>query len=151
MVNNMEEFNKILLSKRNDGKITCKFKNIHSESGKVDKEQFLEDIGFNQIQMKDKWKKVDTITAQEILEYILSFDMAHDIELVTKSQANVLASYFINKFNSDAEFFTNGDFDVEQGFYRLSGWTPLTDSIFDTGILAIDMQKIGILWAEDND
>jgi hypothetical protein len=151
LINNLEEFNKILLSKRNDGKITCKFKSIHSESDNIIKEQFLDGTGFNSYQIKGKWKKVDTSTAQKILEYIFSFDMAYDIELATKSQANFLASYFINEFNSDAEYFTNGNFELDKGFYRLKGWTPLTDSIFDTGILAIDKEKVGILWAEDND
>ncbi|WHX39765.1 hypothetical protein QNH36_19255 [Mesobacillus sp. AQ2] len=151
MINNIEDFNQILLSKRNTGNITCEFKNIQLASDKITKDQFLNEIGFKPIEIKENWKKVDKNEAQRILEYILSFDMAYDTELDAKPEAKTLSSYFLSIFHRKAAFFTNGYFEEDAGSYRLRGWTPITDSTFDTGILAIDKYKIGILWAEDTD
>jgi len=150
MINNIKDFNQ-LLSKRNSGKITCKFKNIQLVSDKSTKEQFLSEIGFKPVEIKGNWERIDKTQAQRILEYTLSFDMAYDTELNTKPKAKSLSCYFLSEFQNDAVYFTNGYFEEDAGSYRLRGWTPITDSTFDTGILAIDKYKIGILWAEDND
>jgi hypothetical protein len=150
MIYNIGNLNK-LLSKRNSGSTNCSFKSMNNSVNEINKELFLDELGFKSDEIKNEWEKVDETTAKKILEYILSYDMAYDAELGTKAKASLICSYFLNEFQSDAIFFTNGYFDEDAGFFKLSAWTPLTDSTFDTGILAIDKNKIGILWAEDND
>lgn len=150
MIKSLEEFNRILLT-RNSGSVTCKFKSTNCMGNETTVEKLLEDIGYKSNRIKGKWRLIDKRTAQRILEYILSMDMAYDIDLETKPLAKKLSIYFLNQFQPEAKYYTNGNFDEKEGFFRLRGWTPLTDSIFDTGVLAIDKNKFGILWAKDND
>ncbi|WP_242218504.1 hypothetical protein [Bacillus cereus group sp. BfR-BA-01380] len=151
MFNSFEDFNDILLTKRNSGSIICSFKSINNLGNEITKEEFLEEIGHQSNEIKGRWEVIDKRMAKKILEYILSMDMAYDIDLETKPLAEKLSNYFLKEFLSDAKYYTNGKFDEVDGFFRLSEWTSITNSTFDTGILAIDKNKIGILWAEDND
>ncbi|MFD9627422.1 hypothetical protein [Peribacillus muralis] len=155
MIKNHEEFNEILLAKRNSGSVTCSFKDmdqfVNTTTNEIAKELFLKELGLKPKRIKGNWKQIDQSIAKKILEYILSMDMAYDIELETKPLANMLSNYFLNEFLSNAIYYTNGDFDEDDGFFRLRGWQSITDSTFDTGVLVIDKNNIGILWAEDND
>jgi hypothetical protein len=152
---NLEQFNKLLSTKRNSGSVTCSLKDVNSmgdeATKEIIKEQLLEDLSLKTNRIKGNWKEIDKSMAKQILEYILSFDMAYDIELDSKPLADKLSNYFFNQFLSDTKYYTNGDFDNDFGFFRLRSWTPITNSTFDTGVLGIDKNKIGILWAEDND
>lgn len=155
MIKNHQEFNEILLTKRNSGTVTCSFKDMNQfvnvTTNEIVKELFLKELDLKPKRIKGNWKQIDQSTANKILEYILSMDMAYDIQLETKPLANMLSNYFLNKFLPDATYYTNGDFDEDDGFFSLRGWQPITDSTFDTGVLVIDKKNIGILWAEDND
>ncbi|MBT2668780.1 hypothetical protein J7J00_25570 [Bacillus sp. ISL-4] len=155
MIKNHEEFNEILLAKRNSGSVTCSFKDmnqfVNTKTNEIAKELFLKELGLKPNRIEGNWKQIDQSISKKILEYILSMDMAYDIELETKPLATMLSNYFLNEFLSNAIYYTNGDFDEDDGFFRLRGWQPITDSTFDTGVLVIDKNNIGILWAEDND
>ena len=155
MIKNHEELYELLLAKRNSGSVTCSFKDMNqfvsTTTNEIEKELFLKELGLKPKRIKGNWKQIDQSMAKKILEYILSMDMAYDIELETKPLANMLSNYFLNEFLSNAMYYTNGDFDEDDGFFKLRAWRSITDSTFDTGVLVIDKNNIGILWAEDND
>lgn len=164
MVENIKHlFESVIETPRNDGKVICKIKNINSNSKPIarlfsvrnspedKKEKLLKELGLKNKQIKNRWIKIEKENALKILNYILSMDMAYDFELDTKPMAVQLSSYFVGQFTTDAQFYTNGEFHEERGFYALGSWTSITDSVFDTGVLVVDERKIGILWAEDND
>jgi hypothetical protein len=161
MIKDLEQFNNLMLTNRNAGRVTCSFKDINtSENEKTKtktktktngKELFLKELGFKSNRIEGNWKPIYLSMAKKILEYILSLDMAYDLDLGTKPLADKLSAYFLNQFQSDTKYYTNGIFDEDLGFFRLRSWLPVTDSTFDTGVLAIYKNRIGILWAEDND
>ncbi|MBP1933011.1 hypothetical protein [Ammoniphilus resinae] len=152
MFNDFEEFEKVLVSNRDSGDVTCRMKDINQVGRVVEvKEQFLQEVGLNSDRIKGRWKEVDRKTAGRILEYILSVDMAYDIKLKSKPLADQLGRYFLNQFHFDAKYYTNGDFEEKTGFLRIRGWIPVTASTFDTGVVVMDEDRIGILWTEDDD
>ena len=61
--------------------------------------------------------------------------------------ADVIGASFLASFEKNARYFTNGTY----GPTDLSGWNPLTDATFDTGVVAVCDSMIGILWVEDGD
>jgi hypothetical protein len=156
-------FESVIETPRNDGRVIYKIKKINANprgiarlfllrnSPKASKEKLLKELDLKNKRIKNRWIKVEKEDALKILNYILSRDMAYDFELDTKPMANQLSSYFIDQFGSEAQFYTNGEFHEELGFYRLGSWISITNSIFDTGVLVVDQSKIGIFWAEDND
>ncbi|MFZ3590111.1 hypothetical protein ACOI1C_12720 [Bacillus sp. DJP31] len=158
MENNFGDFNSVLETERNNGKVICNITDMttgsQGKAGKITKVEvvkFLDAIGLKSHRIKEKWERINRGTAGRIIEYILSSDMAYDLELRTKPISKNLSDYFLSQFTTEVEYYTNGKFDKESGIFRLRSWTSLTNSTFDTGVLVIDMSKIGILWAEDND
>ena len=156
MIKNHEELYELLLAKRNSGgSVTCSFKDMNqfvsTTTNEIAIERFLKELGLKPKRIKGDWKQIDQSMAKKILEYILSMNMAYDIELETKPLANMLSNYFLNEFLSNAIYYTNGYFDEDDGFFKLRAWRSITDSTFDTGVLVIDKNNIGILWGEDND
>lgn len=89
--------------------------------------------------------------ARKIIEYILSIDLAYDLDLESKPFANQVSEYFINQIHVDGQFYTNGEFTTKGNEIRLLSWIPISSQIFDTGVIAVDGKKMGILWAEDHD
>ncbi|GGB44036.1 hypothetical protein [Fictibacillus barbaricus] len=154
-------FESVIKTPRNDGRVIYKIKNIDynsrpfvklfSLSSPEAKEKFLKELGLKNKRIKNKWKRVEKENAHKIIDYLLSRDMAYDFELDTKPMANRLSSYFFDQFTPEAQFYTNGEFNEERGFFALGSWISITNSVFDTGVLVVDQRKIGILWAEDND
>jgi hypothetical protein len=156
-------FESVIETPRNDGRVIYKIKNINANprgiarlfslinSSKASKEKLLKKLGLKNKRIKNRWIKVEKDDALKIMNYILSRDMAYDFELDTKPMANQLSNYFFDQFDSEAQFYTNGEFHDERGFYRLGSWISLTNSVFDTGVVVVDKSKIGIFWAEDND
>ena len=53
------------------------------------------------------------------------------------------------RFADDADFWTNG------GLWRLHGeptaWSRLTSATFDTGVIGVDAEAVGIIWITDED
>lgn len=151
MINDDEEFYS-LLSRRNSGKVTYGFEDRNNIEDEELKEGFLKRMGHNPKKIKGNWKQVNKSYAKNILTYTLSKNMTHNIDLETKPLAEKLSNYFLDKFQPEAVFYTNGQFNSNSGYFKLYAWTTITSSKFytyDTGIVVFDNDKIGMLWATD--
>ena len=67
--------------------------------------------------------------------------------MTTEERAYRLAEEFLGIFKVQPRFFTNAIF--KRG--RLSNWSPISDSTFDTGVICLSSSKIGVLWVQDED
>lgn len=146
-----DEFNS-LLSKRNSGNVTYGFelRNIFNKEDIL--QGFLKKMGHHTDKIQGNWRIVDRDYAKKILTYSLSKNITHDIELKTKPLANDLSDYFLDKFQTEATFYTNANFDSNSGYFKLYSWTTINHSLWgtmDTGIVALDNIHIGILWVSD--
>ena len=149
MIKNIKEFTNLLAKKRNSGRVTCCVKEINNAAGIATVDSFVKELGFKPI--GEEWELITQQTARNILIYLFSMDMAYNIELDSKPLADKLSYSFLSGFSSGAKIFTNGYFDKDSGFFALRGWQPLSNATFDTDIVILDANKIGILWVEDED
>lgn len=153
MFQNIAEFRNIVFTRRNVGKVTCEIGSFEELKFTEDIDSFVIELGFSGL--GNEWRIVDESRAREILHYVLSLDLAYDQELESSSLAEELTQYFIMQFSGTTTYYTNADFDYDRGFgkglFGLRSWSPLSKAIFDTGVIAINEEKVGILWVEDND
>lgn len=141
-----------MLTKRNSGEVTYGFEVRRNNENREIMKLFLRKMGHNPEKIMDNWIKVNKTCAKNILTYALSKNMTHDIDLETKPFAEKISDYFLEKFRTEAVFYTNGKFDSISDYFKLYSWTTITNSrvnTFDTGIIAFDNVQIGILWATD--
>jgi hypothetical protein len=117
-------------------------------------DQFVESLGFHGIGRG--WYETTREDAVAILHRILNRDLAYDAVIMHGNKAGRLARQFLACFEADARHFTNGTF--HQPPERRSeevtvgpGWNPITPATFDTGVVCLDDQRIGILWVQDED
>lgn len=99
-------------------------------------------------------KPVDSAEkAVRILTYLLNRDMAYGDELIPETKANEFAHHFIALFDHEtARYFSNSGWDEHSPFGTgMSYWTDLTDATFNSGIIVIDKNTIGVAWFEDED
>jgi hypothetical protein len=92
------------------------------------------------------WNEVDSAFAEAHLTSILNKDLAYEVEIMPKEEANRLAIEFLKNFSGDKKIFTNLRPSPETHV-----WNPVTKATFDTGIIVVDSLKVGILWVEDED
>jgi len=91
--------------------------------------------------------------AKLILEAILWKDLAYSSPLMDRDQASALSTLFISEFaGSDTQFLSNGEWSE----YHDREWssfpsTPLTQSTFDAGIIALMPKMASCIWVEDED
>jgi hypothetical protein len=69
---------------------------------------------------------------------------------VKPARAAQVATAFVSRFADDAEFWTNGDL-WRASYHPTGSWSPLTPATFDTGVVAVDDDAVGILWVTDED
>ncbi|MEM6553350.1 MAG: hypothetical protein AAF750_14630 [Planctomycetota bacterium] len=97
----------------------------------------------------DKWHETTKCNAQSTLCYMLSNDLAFNSLEIPNDDAEALTNEFLALFETNARFFTNGQFDFDSAGW--SGWGRVTDATFETGIVVVDEVHIGILWCHDED
>jgi hypothetical protein len=144
-----EEFRDVLFTKRDAGKVTCSIIGRNQCSSLEDMNHFVQQLGFQGID--NSWDSVDEQMARRIITYVLSMDLAYDSDLDSTPIAGELCDYFISLFSFQAEYYTNAHFDEDSGHFRLEEWSSISSATFDTGIIVVDQDKMGILWAEDED
>ncbi len=102
-------------------------------------------------------QEVSRDQAAAILTSVLQRDLAYNCPIMDAAMADDLARQFLDLFAAGARYFTNCEFryarDEESGrvIADLGSWFPLSMATFDTGIICVDSQRIGILWVEDED
>ncbi|MBY0552397.1 MAG: hypothetical protein K2W95_34270 [Candidatus Obscuribacterales bacterium] len=133
-----------------DGRIifeTCSV--VPHGDGKYTVLELAEVISFYFGLMSSPTASIDGTYARRIGREVLHRDLAfHDVRLSLELLAPLVDEFF-QMFGDEANFFTNGSFADEP--FHLQGWSPCTESTFDTGVLAIAGSSAGIIWAADDD
>ncbi len=142
-----QELRAVALSKRKFGRLTVECQLLSefrsAELGSID--EFLKQHGFTGSHAD--LKQIDRQKAVLHAARVLSRDLAYGAEMMTSAEAEQIASSFLSFFEpSNPRFFTNC---VKLG----DCWAgnPISDSTFDEGVIAINDEAIGILWAQDED
>jgi len=78
------------------------------------------------------------------LATILEHDLAYDVRCMSHDQAVALATEFVEAVGMDCRFVTNSAADR-------ATWSPISDTTFDTGVVAESTSLRGICWFEDED
>lgn len=98
------------------------------------------------------WEWLTREQAKTILENLIWRDMAYGVEVFERKVAEAYAQAFIDQLNPGAVFFSNCDYPEGIGEDRPSyGWQGISAATFDSGVVALDRDRIGILWVEDED
>lgn len=92
---------------------------------------------------------ISASTAQAILETILSRSFVGTWrECIPSARARELAQHFIADVGGEAaSYYSNGSW--HQADSR--SWGPLTDSVFDGGVIAIGRSIAACVWIEEDD
>lgn len=96
----------------------------------------------------ESWIELDRGRAAKITTRVLHKDLAYDLPTMPFEVAEELALHFLSFFENGATFLTNGEHGVDGNLER---WTGLTAATFDTGVIGVDEERVGMLWVEDED
>jgi len=94
-----------------------------------------------------KWTSLDSRQALTVATRVLFADFAHDAPVMPVALAARLARTFLEALGPQATFLTNGTLALTHA----RGWTPLTSATFDTGLVGVSSERVGLLWVEDED
>lgn len=96
-------------------------------------------------------RQIERHRAIDVLTTLLHRDMAYGLELMPATDAQRFAVWLLERFPAEGSaFYTNGDWrrDSHGGS---PGWTPLTASTFDGGVIATSGGLAACVWFEDED
>lgn len=114
--------------------------------------KYVQELGFHPI---EGWQEVDSATAFQIITDLLTNDLAYGVTLMSDSQAKNLTNLLMSQFSGSCRFFTNGDRHLltsdDARVSRNTSWIPISDAIFDAGIIFICADSIGIFWVVEDD
>lgn len=101
-------------------------------------------------------KEVDRKNAAEILKSLLYKDMAYDECLMPLHDAHRLTEQFFSLFSPDCRIYSNSNWNKNEytnKFFEFGfrSFNSLTEATFDSGLIMIQEDKIGIIWFEDED
>jgi ferredoxin-NADP reductase len=108
--------------------------------------------GLGHTRIDTQWIELKKPDAERLLTSILHKDMADRCESMPIDLAHATTRLFLEQFSDTAKFFTNAEWHQDKGgVWSIQSWHPITDSTFDSGIVACDSQRIGMIWVEDED
>jgi hypothetical protein len=82
-----------------------------------------------------------------VLTDILRFSLVDRMELVDRHLATRLAASFVADAVSDTgKFYTNGNW----GSGYPPNWNPMTDSLFDAGVVFVGESVLAAVWVEES-
>ena len=153
-ISEIAELREEIISKRESGEVLLETKKL-IPSGNYDDENlmalvdsFVMQLGFSGI--GDRWKHINRESAQKILNFILNKNLAYSSEeSITVTDAESIADRFMNLFKDNSQFFTNAIFN--HNYSGLTEWDSIAESTFDTGVVIVSNERIGILWVQDED
>lgn len=146
--NYLNEITNKLNKKRRKSK--CIFKVITNQniSDETKINNLLKLIGYS---FNPYWHEVEYHEARKILDFVLSRSLAHNNLVMQEFHAKEITNMYFNIFGS-AKYFTNGKFERENKIIKsLREYSSISESTFDSGIIAISNERIGIIWVEDED
>ena len=92
--------------------------------------------------------KIDATRAKNVLALQLSRSFVGHQPCMPRARAEELADAFVADAGGQAAtFYTNGDWDEAMP----RSWTPLTESVFDGGVIAIGPSIAACVWIEEDD
>lgn len=116
-------------------------------------DRFVESINDNEPEwikfqgLGERWDEINEATAGTIICRILEFDLAYSsYREMDEAEAMAIRDLFLAMFDDKVRFFTNGTFTN----YGWSG-NSVAGATFETGVIAVDSQNIGMLWCHDED
>lgn len=100
------------------------------------------------------WIEVARRVARKILVHVLHEELAYPEETMDQTEAEAFAERFLNLFDSDSHYYTNGVCSGEASIFTLEGeqvlgWRSISALPFDNGLIVVSSQRIGMIWAED--
>lgn len=100
------------------------------------------------------WIAVPRRIALKLLTQLIAGELAYPAEIVPREQAEMLAGRFLGRLAPEARYYTNGAISGEFAVYdaqgnAVLGWRSLSSAPFDNGVVALDQQRVALLWAED--
>jgi hypothetical protein len=143
-----QELKVLALSKRGAGGLTFEFRDLRmaSESPEPVADDFVTSFGFKPI--GKAWRIVKRSEPLDTIFCILYRDLAYQRPLMDQKTARFIAESFLHLFFPySGKYCTNGSLDER----NMLGWTPITASTSDHGIVAFDQQQVGIVWVQDED
>jgi hypothetical protein len=97
----------------------------------------------------DRLLQVDASRAQRVLAVLLRRGFVGDAETMRPDRAlEIAASFVADAGGETATYFTNGNWDDDE---LRHGWTPLTDAVFDGGLIACGPSIAACMWIEEED
>lgn len=113
-------------------------------------DEFVSEL--NNKKLDSDWKCLKKYDAERLLTSILHKDMAYQYECMEIGLARAMMRSFFDLFSDKAQFYSNADFKPESGgLVSIGSYKSITNATFDSGIVAIDDEHIGLLWCEDED
>ena len=93
--------------------------------------------------------EVGATTAQTIVESLLSRSFVGTWrECIPTDRARALAQAFVADVGGEAaKYYSNGQWDQANN----RSWTPLTESVFDGGVIAVGPSIAACVWIEEDD
>ncbi|MGI0118514.1 hypothetical protein [Zooshikella sp. RANM57] len=93
------------------------------------------------------WNELKENTAEQYLTEILHKGLAYGNEIMNKHTAKHISEKFISLFGQyNCKFFSNGEIEPDS-----KGWSELTDSTSDFGVVVVGKEWIGLICVEDED
>ena len=93
--------------------------------------------------------RLERSAAGAAVERLFRQTLAYDAPWVDPAFARRLAEAFLQPFDSDAVFLSNGE--LLLGGSSPRGWNPLTTATFDAGVVAVGRDLYGAVWVTDED
>ena len=94
------------------------------------------------------WVDLDRASALAIATNVLHRDLAYGVPVMPMDRAGDLARRLIDLFDGPStSFLSNGTL----GGRDRGSWDPLTDATFDTGVVCVAGDRLGLLWVADED
>lgn len=100
-----------------------------------------------------QWVPIDAAQGYQVAYEILWHDLAYRASwMMDRKHAEALAGEFLGHFAPDARFLTNFvSLDPTFEVLNVAMVDPVTDATFNTGIVVVDRNSVGFLWASDED
>ncbi|GAB1539852.1 hypothetical protein NUACC21_25200 [Scytonema sp. NUACC21] len=158
---NIEELKTEIVSKRNQGEVLFEITKIIPKPSAASRsiqpsedediaaviDSFIRQQGCYNI--GDRWREISKEEAEQILKFIMIKDLAYSVELMTPQEAQQISSKLLSIFTGNCKFFTNASF--VDNYSGMSEWDSITESTFDTGVIIVSPDRIGMLWVKDED
>lgn len=141
--------------KRSCGLITCKSVDVtYSSDARSTADRIVAECGFRGLGAK--WRSIERDAARTILVKLLEQDLAFGGEVMSASDAAVLADRWLEAASRSGAYLTNGNWaepskPVTSRASAGASWDPISESTFDAGVIAVDEHHASIFWVQDED